>query len=565
MVNVKSIRLISFLALLGTGVVSLAMTPSYSQEPIDQPKLLFLLPIGLSIIGILFANFASFVKSAYKPLLIITALFLTQMTFVLATSPEPFGQQFFGTSGRNTGFLCYLALACFLIGASIISKPTNISNFVWLLLGLGLVSVLYDLLQTFNHDPIKWNNQYNSILGFLGNPDFEASFVGMASVAAFSITLRSGLPLARRFLATGFILISTYTILRSHAQQGLLVFLAGSALVFLLFMRSIKILNKKYLILIYSALVLFMTALIALGAFKVGPLAKIVYKDSVTRRGFYWHAAWQMLNHHPINGVGLDSYGDWYFQYRSKAAVLFDATKQSNAAHNVFLDMGANGGWPLFLIHISIFILAGISALRFLKREREFNWAFSAIFGAWIAYVAQAFISINQIGLAVWGWVLSGLLIGLEFNTRERKVENVTKRSGHDSNKGRRAHVTNKNKTENALGAVAGIILGFMLMFPYFKADADYRKAVIQRNAFTIINATNQSPRDESRSLQTVQLLMTAKLTDQSLAILHSIVKENPRNYNAWGLLAQIEKPNSPGALLAQKMIREQNPQQLIK
>ena len=58
------------------------------------------------------------------------------------------------------------------------------------------------------------------------------------------------------------------------------------------------------------------------------------------------------------------------------------------------------------------------SIIRVVKRSERFDAYFVSLVGAWVAYQTQSFISINQIGLAIWGWILSGLIIGYEINTR---------------------------------------------------------------------------------------------------------------------------------------------------
>ena len=62
-----------------------------------------------------------------------------------------------------------------------------------------------------------------------------------------------------------------------------------------------------------------------------------------------------------------------------------------------------------------------------MKRKTEFDVIFATIVAAWVAYQAQSLISINQLGLGVWGWSLSGLIIGYELNTRPDAVEGNAK------------------------------------------------------------------------------------------------------------------------------------------
>jgi O-antigen ligase len=59
-----------------------------------------------------------------------------------------------------------------------------------------------------------------------------------------------------------------------------------------------------------------------LGALQIGPLTKYIYKTSVSLRGEYWQAGWNMGSDHPLTGVGFDTYGDWYRRVRDTQALV---------------------------------------------------------------------------------------------------------------------------------------------------------------------------------------------------------------------------------------------------
>jgi O-antigen ligase len=84
----------------------------------------------------------------------------------------------------------------------------------------------------------------------------------------------------------------------------------------------------------------------------------------------------------------------------------------SNSAHNVYLDILANGGFPLLLIYLSLLVLVLKSAYIGMKRSKNYDPIFTALVASWICYQLQAVISINQIGVVAWGWVLSGAVLG---------------------------------------------------------------------------------------------------------------------------------------------------------
>ena len=134
-----------------------------------------------------------------------------------------------------------------------------------------------------------------------------------------------------------------------------------------------------------------------------------------------------MITDHPFFGVGMDGFGDWYRRSRSPEAVKFNAGIFTDTAHNIPLDIGASGGLPLLIIYLAIVGLALYSIIKVIKRKSEFDVMFAALVAGWVAYEAQSLISINQLALGVWGWSLTGLIIGYEINTRDSGPVEVQK------------------------------------------------------------------------------------------------------------------------------------------
>jgi O-antigen ligase len=97
----------------------------------------------------------------------------------------------------------------------------------------------------------------------------------------------------------------------------------------------------------------------------------------VSLRGEYWQAAWNMGNKFPLNGVGMDSYGDWYRLLRDDQALINPGpTIVTNAAHNVVLDQFAYGGWPMLLAYLAILFLVTIAIIKVSIRDKEFKFTF---------------------------------------------------------------------------------------------------------------------------------------------------------------------------------------------
>jgi hypothetical protein len=283
----------------------------------------------------------------------------------------------------------------------------------------------------------------------------------------------------------------------------------------------------------------------------------------VTYRGDYWRAGWKMTTEHPLTGVGLDSYGNWYRSTRTLAATLRRGPEQiSNAAHNVFLDFSASGGFPLLLAYLLIVGYAFISVMKVVRRTEGFDAVHIALFGAWIAYQVQSLISLNQIGLAIWGWVLSGALVAYEISTRTQG-EVPRAFATKAKSKGRNVKVQKDASPATTLIIVAGVVVGLALGLPPFIADASLRSALQKGDATALIKSVKKWPIDEIRLVQVAQILASSKLEAQALELDLFAAKRDLRLYYAWqgistnSTASPTQKSN---ALAHMKMLDPHNP-----
>jgi hypothetical protein len=139
-----------------------------------------------------------------------------------------------------------------------------------------------------------------------------------------------------------------------------------------------------------------------------------------------------MFKHHILFGVGLDRYGENYRKYRDVLATLRRGPDLvSNAAHNVFIQLAATGGIFVLLTYtaLTVFIFwRGAIAMKFSRGASQL--AVATVYAAWIAYFAQSVISIDNLGVAIWGWVLGGIVIGISFVPTENGAETKAANGG---------------------------------------------------------------------------------------------------------------------------------------
>jgi hypothetical protein len=434
-------------------------------------------------------------------------------------------------------------------GSMAASTALFLNRFLSASLVVGIASLGYGAIQSVGADPFDWINPYSPVFGFLGNPNFQSSLLGILGTVVFTQLLSGQVKLQIKGAYLVYLLLTVYVIIETHSQQGFLVLLIGSGVALGIYVNQ----KNRALGYSYLGLAAIAFAIGLVGILNKGPLAALLYKDSVTYRGDYWRAGWNMTVENPIFGVGLDSYGDWYRRSRTLEATLRRGPDAiSNAAHNVFLDFSAYGGLPLVLLYISLMALVLFAAIKVVKRSQSYNAGFVGLLGAWVAFQAQSMISINQIGLALWGWVLSGLIIGYEINTRGEVI--VDKRL---AKKGVKSEQTSASST---LAMFFGLIIGLLASMPPYLASAKYKGALETSNPSIIREAAYIWPIDASRMIQVSITLNDNKLEDRGLEVAIDATEEFPDNFAVWATLTIMKSASEEQKTEARAQMKRLDP-----
>lgn len=507
--------------------VTLLVTPVWSLDPINPIKMLALTAAGFMGLGVLSVNQKTLKLGRYKvPLILISGFISWQLVVFIVSGGEKL-QQLFGTTGRNTGLITYLTFSILFVVSMAASTSAFLSRFLLASLVAGVASLAYGVVQALGADPFDWVNPYSPVFGFLGNPNFQSSLLGILGSIVFTQLLSSALKSQVKGAYLVYLLVTLFVIKETDSQQGFLVLIIGSGIALGVYINQ----RSNALGYSYLGLALVGFVLVLIGTLNKGPLASLLYKDSVTYRGDYWRAGWKMTVDNPIFGVGLDSYGDWYRRSRDvEATIRTTPDRVSNAAHNVFLDISSYGGFPLVLIYIVLMALVVVSAVKVLKRVQGFNPGFVGLVSGWVAFQAQSIISINQIGLALWGWVLSGLIIGYEINTRDGE-DVAEKKSGKKATKSVQA------SAGTTLAMFVGLIVGILAGMPPYLASAKYKDALESGDPKIIQEASYIWPLDPSRMVQVAGTLNENKFEDQGLAVAVDATESFPDNYSVWATL----------------------------
>jgi hypothetical protein len=329
--------------------------------------------------------------------------------------------------------------------------------------------------------------------------------------------------------------VAFYEIVDSHAIQGIVVTGGGIAIVGFFAVRSY--LKSKVVTGVYVLSVVALGILAIMGALQKGPFT-FIYKTSVSLRGAYWNAGLTMGMDNPVNGIGMDAYGDWYRRARSEqAATVFPGPKTiTNAAHNVVIDIFAYGGFPLLIAYLGMLVMAAIAIIKVARRMQGYDAVFIAMATAWICYQTQSLISINQVGLALWGWVLTGALIAYERATRGGVAEEMVV-----TGKGTKVKLKSSSGVISPqLVAGLGAVVGILIAVPPMAADTKWRSALDSKDVAKVMEALEPgylNPSDSQRLAQAVQLLASSNLPEQAHDIAIKGITYNPEYFDAWRVL----------------------------
>jgi O-antigen ligase len=543
----NSVSKIQQLPIYVASVVTIVVMPNL-MDPINIPKMMFLV-LGAGIaVGIFWKDLSLLWEPKTRLLFFVSCWFVFALLSASIISPQPLFNSVVGVWGRNNGALTYTSLlVLFLATASQKSLTPSIYT-IKALTFLGFGCAAYGALQTFGRDPISWENSGSEVILTLGNSNFAGAFIALTAISTLGYIAKfTKSKLVKALLLTSY-LTQMYVILKSEALQGLIISLLGSGLFlgFLLSFSKIKFAKTLSMAWWLSFAVTSFIGLISV--FGIGPLASTIspYLGSLRDRYYHWVAAVNMMKDNLIFGVGIDSFGDYYRLNRVQAAIDARGTAATgtNNAHNTFLQIGATGGLILLSAYLALTFYIAYRAVRALKIQED-KVIVSALISIWLAFQIQSFVSIDQIGLVVWGWILGGCIVSISFydpylSVSQKKSEK--NRIARDSSRVRLTRV-------NYLVMLFGVIPSIMLT-PVLTNELELRNRIVEFavsstqeevdvRALPVVEAAKKSNQPELR-LQAVNYLLTLRQNDAALSLTVLNNKEFPMSFESWAATAKI-------------------------
>lgn len=422
-----------------TVLVTVLVSPSLL-EPINLIKLLTL-SLGVGFAGLFLLqkfNQTGFFK-VERMVFIITTCFLSLAFLSAIVNKQNVYNSAMGAWGRNNGLISLTAfLLIFLIFSSIKNQPLP-KFLLFNLVVLGFFLSVYAWLQNFNLDILSTlfpSYQPPGITITLGNSNFASAFLGLTFTASIGFALNSINTKFMRLAAlfSAFIHIPLIPLLDT---QGRIIFAVGGFIVVGVWLstsphRVWQKISYGYWVLSTSIGLLGLSGLFGFGIFSERLSNDVV---NLKDRYYHWISALNMMKDHAFFGVGIDDFGDSYRRYRTEESIILRGTALSGTdnAHNSFLQYGATGGVPLFLVYAFLILFILWRSLIAFKLQSDKRLV-GTLFAIWIGYQVQSLVSIEQIGISIWHWVISGILVNLSYEnisvidkTQEKSVSTQKK------------------------------------------------------------------------------------------------------------------------------------------
>jgi len=518
------------LLLIGAAIITLATTPWVSSDALIIPKVIILFTLAFFILPSLIINYKKFLQDPKLRVLgVLSLLFTINMSVVIILSTAPWEQEFFGRTGRGLGFITFTSLFILTLYSAIKISVIEIQVLNKWLFFSCLISSIYAIVQFYGIDIFDWRTQTNGIIGTIGNPNFQSSFLAVAFLPSLVFLWNQKFKLVKTI---AIIFLFSFVLYICQSTQGYIAVAASLlvfALIYLWFNKS-----KIYFI------SLFFFGLIAgvytiLGMLNKGPLSYYLYKVSVRSRGEMWDTAISIIRDNPLLGIGIDSLGDYSLKYQSQKTAEGIAEYIDNV-HNFFLQFAATGGLSLALLYLALVIFTGLNFIWYQIKNNKFDRKIAALFSAWVSFQLQSLISPAAIPTLVWNFIICGAIVGINSSS------NLQHKLSQNSIKDHKKHL--KVSESNKVLSLGSALLAFLIALPLFSADKLAREANIKLDANLAVLAAKKYPESVVRYNRLGADLYNAGLYDLSLQIARDAVKFNPNSYQTWILV--LLNPRAP-------------------
>lgn len=334
---------------------------------------------------------------------------------VFAISPR---LSLFGNYGRYMGLIPLLLYVCLMLAACCYCAMTP-GLVRHLLVAVGATSIIGSLVAVleplgFDLDFKTSTNYTGTSVGLQGNSDFSAGVIaiGFSSLLVLRVVADQRW---MRVVATAGLPLSVVGLYLLNSRGAIIALVVGIAVTGLMSRETVPRLMTLGAV---AGIGLILIVLLSLGATRAGAFAgrtdnvPLLRSESFVQRIDIWRGVVGVVTERPVLGGGPDSLDLTFPSHQPGELTLRPATVDT--AHDVFLQYGAGSGVLGMAAYATLIGWAIIQAVRNRDRfEGPRRLLLAGALGTFSTYMAQAIFSIDELQLAVLGWVSLGMVLGL--------------------------------------------------------------------------------------------------------------------------------------------------------
>lgn len=334
-----------------------------------------------------------------------------------------------GNYNRNFGILTFIAVGMLvLITASSKLKTNAFLNYgIWPITALA---VIYSYMQSFNLDPIVWVETDRTVLT-MGNSDYAASFLGMLLVVPLYGFCAYSNKLVKASMVPLLLLIANAG-MNSQAFQFRVIAII-SIIVFIIVFYWEKIVALPKLLTVSSLFSSIVLVFYYIFTHQKELISYTNFKDRISQQ----QMGISMFSDHPIFGVGIDQMQRYMPMYLKPSDIAINGSDVvPDKTHNTFIDHLAHGGIFAGLVFTIFIIFSLVIVFQLMRKtdKKESRPLIALLAGIWVAYIAQQFISTDEVMLMIMPFMAFGLMCKLYFSGDEPLSIAKKKSSSNNSN-----------------------------------------------------------------------------------------------------------------------------------
>jgi tetratricopeptide (TPR) repeat protein len=360
------------------------------------------------------------------------------------------------------------------------------------------------------------------------------------------------------------LLADLYILWRSGSIQGVFGFLIGATVIILV---KLWLINKRYGQLGLAAAAL-AGAPVALAVLNIGPLASKLYQGTLRNRFDYWNAAIGMFKDHPIFGVGIDRFGEYYRQYAVQNQVV--QGQIADNAHSIYMQLVATGGLILFIPYMLLVLFVtfiGFKAL--IKCQGEDKFKVGALFGIWLGTIALNVVTVDNLGVGIWFWITGGVLVAVssshgqsESGGQEQREKVVKGRSVKSVNSESMFPVT-------YVASFILVIIVLVVVVPALGKSSSLYNFKNNASSYTtqtyvpaLVSDSQGARNDPQHLIQLANLAFTQNAINEAFVIIDQINKIDSRSFygNYFAAIALEALNKRPEAIKYRERLKELDP-----